>query len=79
MKKLIEFTKNWKHRNLLHVVGGFLIGFTFNLSYREGYHFDIMIEKEVDFGANENTPKNPRHTFAGYYQETPIIDEEEII
>ena len=31
MKKIIEFTKNWKHRNLLHVVGGFLIGFTFNL------------------------------------------------
>ena len=26
MKKLIEFTKNWKHRDLLHVVGGFLIG-----------------------------------------------------
>ena len=26
MKKLIENTKNWKHRNLLHVVGGFLIG-----------------------------------------------------
>ena len=26
MKKLIEFTKNLKHRNLLHVVGGFLMG-----------------------------------------------------
>ena len=26
MKKLIEFTKSWKYRNLLHVVGGFLIG-----------------------------------------------------
>ena len=26
MKKLIEFTKNWKHRNILHVVGGFLMG-----------------------------------------------------
>ena len=26
MKKLIEFTKNWKHRDLLHIVGGFLIG-----------------------------------------------------
>ena len=26
MKKLIEFTKNWKHRNLLHVVGGLLMG-----------------------------------------------------
>ena len=31
MKKLIEFTKNWKHRKLLHVVGGFLLGFIFNL------------------------------------------------
>lgn len=31
MKKLIEFTKSWKHRNLLHIVGGFTIGFTFNL------------------------------------------------
>ena len=26
MKKLIEFTKNWKYINLLHIVGGFLIG-----------------------------------------------------
>ena len=26
MKKLIEFTKNWKYRNLLHIVGGFLMG-----------------------------------------------------
>ena len=26
MKKIIEFTKNWKHRNLLHVVGGFFMG-----------------------------------------------------
>ena len=26
MKKIIELTKNWKHRNLLHVVGGFLMG-----------------------------------------------------
>ena len=26
MKKLIEFTKSWKYRNLLHIVGGFLMG-----------------------------------------------------
>ena len=26
MKQIIEFTKNWKNRNLLHVVCGFLIG-----------------------------------------------------
>lgn len=26
MKKVIEFTKNWKHRDLLHIIGGFLIG-----------------------------------------------------
>lgn len=31
MKQIIEFTKNWKHRNLLHIMGGFILGFTFNL------------------------------------------------
>ena len=31
MKKLIEFTKNWKHRNLLHIIVGFILGFIFNL------------------------------------------------
>lgn len=31
MKKIIEFTKNWKHRNLLHIVGGMLISLLPNL------------------------------------------------
>ena len=31
MKKIIEFTKNWKHRNLLHVVGGLILGLILNL------------------------------------------------
>lgn len=31
MKKIIEFTKNWKHRDLLHIVGGLMLGFTLNL------------------------------------------------
>ena len=35
-------------------------------TYIEGYHFDIMLEKEIDFGANEITPNNPKHTFAGF-------------
>ena len=35
-------------------------------TYREGYHFDIMAEKEIDFGANEIFPNNPKHTFAGF-------------
>lgn len=34
-------------------------------TYREGYHFDIMSEKEIDFGENEIFPNNPKHTFAG--------------
>ena len=33
MKKIIEFTKNWKYRNLLHVVGGFLIGVFLSLLF----------------------------------------------
>ena len=31
MKKLIELTKNWKYRNLLHIVGGCLIALLPNL------------------------------------------------
>ncbi len=34
-------------------------------TYREGYHYDIMSEIEIDFGANEIFPDNPKHTFAG--------------
>lgn len=34
-------------------------------TYRDGYHFDIMSEKEIDFGENEIFPNNPKHTFAG--------------
>ena len=34
-------------------------------TYREGYHFDIMAEKEIDFGANEIFPNSPKHTFSG--------------
>ena len=34
-------------------------------TYRDGYNFDIMAEKEIDFGANEILPNHPKHTFAG--------------
>ena len=33
MKKIIEFTKNWKYRNFLHIVGGFLIGVFLSLLF----------------------------------------------
>ena len=35
-------------------------------TYRDGYHFDIMAEKEIDFGENEIFTNNPKHTFAGF-------------
>jgi len=35
-------------------------------TYREGYHFDIMSEIEIDFGENEIFPNNPKHTFSGF-------------
>ena len=35
-------------------------------TYLEGYHFDVMSEQEIDFGVNETTPTNPKHSFAGY-------------
>ena len=34
-------------------------------TYREGYHYDIMSEIEIDFGANEIFTNSPKHTFTG--------------
>lgn len=34
-------------------------------TYRDGYNFDIMSEKEIDFGESEIFTNNPKHTFAG--------------
>lgn len=34
-------------------------------TYREGYHFDIMTNNEIDFGDKEIFPNNPKHSFAG--------------
>ena len=31
MKQIIEFTKNWKHRNLLHIIGGLILCLILNL------------------------------------------------
>lgn len=35
-------------------------------TYREGYHFDIMSNNEIDFGDKEIFPNNPKHSFAGF-------------
>ena len=35
-------------------------------TYRDGYHFDIMTENEIDSGENEISPNNSKHTFAGF-------------
>ena len=35
-------------------------------TYREGYHFDIMSDNEIDFGENEIFPNSAKHTFAGF-------------
>lgn len=35
-------------------------------TYLDGYHFDVMSEQEIDFGVNEITTTNPKHSFAGY-------------
>jgi hypothetical protein len=47
-------------------------------TYADGYHYDIMCEQEIAFD-NAIEPNNPKHQFAGYYKETPITNEEEII
>lgn len=59
MKKIIEFTKNWKHRNLLHVVGGFLMGVFLSLLFARYVSLVLIITfanywefcQKKDFGA----------------------------
>jgi hypothetical protein len=34
-------------------------------TYINGYHYDIMSNKEIDFGTAEIQTKNPKHTFYG--------------
>jgi intein/homing endonuclease len=34
--------------------------------FADGYHYDIMIEQEVDFAENAIIVNNPKHNFAGY-------------
>ena len=34
--------------------------------FADGYHYDIMLETEIDFGVNRIFPNNPKHAFAGY-------------
>ena len=41
MRKIIEFTKNWKHRDLLHVVGGFLMGVFLSLLF--AWYISLMV------------------------------------
>ena len=33
--------------------------------FADGYHYDVMSEKEIDFGTAEIKIKNPKHTFYG--------------
>jgi hypothetical protein len=30
----------------------------------EGFHVDVMVDREIDFGANEIQVNNPKHKFA---------------
>lgn len=34
--------------------------------YVDGYHFDIMTENVIDFGANRIHPNNSRYSFLGF-------------
>lgn len=36
--------------------------------FDDGYYFDVMSDYEIDFGDKLVFPKNPKHTFAGYYE-----------
>ena len=41
MKQIIEFTKNWKHRDILHVILGFVFSFILSLIF--SWYYVVLI------------------------------------
>lgn len=35
-------------------------------TYVDGYHFDVMVTNEIDFGSNRMTPNTSVHSFLGF-------------
>ena len=35
-------------------------------TYADGYHFDVMVTTEIDFGTARVTPTNVKHAFLGF-------------
>ena len=35
-------------------------------TYIDGYHFDVMVTQEIDFGINRMTPNTSVHSFLGF-------------
>jgi hypothetical protein len=52
-------------------------------TYADGYHFDIMVTTEIDFGTARVTPTNVKHAFLGFntneYNQINTNTNEEII
>ena len=52
-------------------------------TYADGYHFDIMVTTEIDFGTARVTPNNVKHAFLGFntneYNQINTNTNEEII
>lgn len=45
--------------------------------YADGYHYDVMAEQVIDFGAHLIEPKNPKHAFAGHEIHEEYVPETE--
>lgn len=46
--------------------------------YADGYHYDVMAEQVIDFGAHLIEPKNPKHAFAGYPTTEEYVSTEDV-
>lgn len=45
--------------------------------YADGYHYDVMAEQVIDFGAYLIEPRNPKHAFAGHEIHEEYVPETE--
>ena len=52
--------------NVTSVVNSNITQAVVDLGVIDGYHFDIMVTTEIDFGTARVTPTNVKHAFLGF-------------
>lgn len=73
IKWLIEYTKKWKHRNMLHVLGGMLIGLVPNILFAFGIVYALITSILISFAIGHYWEKVQVKNYNATYSKMDIF------